>query len=717
MSVMLRTMLLLLAGGIAGAGAVYLLRVGADAVPAAPTDGVSRLEPAGSDPEAFATDAVLGFASARLAVYERAVGVTDPAELQGMIQKAAAESLPLIRAMKLRALLSRLAEVEPGRAVRVAQSLRLESRLLAPLYQAWAGIDTEAALADLSRLSRPAMQRTIALAVLDILGEGLDAVDRVARALPAADRLGFKLDALAARAASAPAKTLAMALSEDDPTTRWLIVSRLAVALVEADAHAALAQAALIDDEDLRRLYSVAVINALARDGHEAVVAFLETADLSALSGAPGALDILARNEPELMLALVDRLPPAARAGVQREALQALAYRDPAAALRGLESMPPDPSRGALLRVIAQAYGQQSPDAALAWAESVSPASAEAIGGVLAGIAASDFDRALDLLGGELSQWSASSGSELPSIVLPLMDAAGPEAGRVLDRLLEIGIDDRQTGAALHAAMSGWAQADREAAMEWALANADRIAAQTARMLALEDPESAMRSLDRVAADQRGGWIAGVAAGLARSDLDAAMSFVGTQRGQPGYEGGFDEVLRAWARVDPAHAAGLAAEAGGSASSLQSLPMVADAWAKVDPQAAGNWAFALSDRTLRANSISHVAAVWAVEDTAAAQRWLLGLPNGPARDAGLSSLLRAGAASGSVDTSLLGAYSSDAARQQGMANALVELGLSDPEEARRLMEIHVSDHRLRETVESMLAQSDEFGGFAPRIIF
>lgn len=114
---------------------------------------------------------------------------------------------------------------------------------------------------------------------------------------------------------------------------------------------------------------------------------------------------------------------------------------------------------------------------------------------------------------------------------------------------------------------------------------------------------------------------------------------------------------------------------------------------------------------LRSPWISGVASAMAEQDLPGAQRWVLSLPSGPARDPGLGNVLQRAASTGSVEARLLDAFSSDAARERALASAMFQLGTSDPQLGRRLIEEYIGDPELRQVAEQELVMGERRGDF------
>ena len=79
-----------------------------------------------------------------------------------------------------------------------------------------------------------------------------------------------------------------------------------------------------------------------------------------------------------------------------------------------------------------------------------------------------------------------------------------------------------------------------DAALNWTLEHADELESNAfrnlGRRLADMDLDRAMSMLDQLGPLQREGWMDGVVSQMAQTDLDRAVQFVDSYRGQPGYE-------------------------------------------------------------------------------------------------------------------------------------------------------------------------------------
>jgi hypothetical protein len=95
------------------------------------------------------------------------------------------------------------------------------------------------------------------------------------------------------------------------------------------------------------------------------------------------------------------------------------------------------------------------------------------------------------------------------------------------------------------------------------------------------------------------------------------------------------------------------------------------------------------------------AASLAQRDSAALESWALRLPAGEKRDAALSAVVRAlGAAP--PNATLLNAFTDDRARQGALMTTVVATAQTDVAAARRLIDTHITDSRMREQAEQVV---------------
>jgi hypothetical protein len=175
------------------------------------------------------------------------------------------------------------------------------------------------------------------------------------------------------------------------------------------------------------------------------------------------------------------------------------------------------------------------------------------------------------------------------------------------------------------------------------------------------------------------------------------------------------------AQQDGAAAAQLIDEtdpAGTGPQSQQTLQVVANNWANRDPSAAAQWALARPTAPQRAQAVEAVVGVWAARDPTAARDWVLQLPSTDIRDRSLARLLTATAyrSSTTLDAVVLGAFGSDAARQQAVLRTVQSMAQGDALRARAIADTHLTDTALRAQAEAALNGERRGGAFSQQVI-
>lgn len=748
---LLRSLALLIVGSAAGAAAVHwgvaaapgtatetaasaggsgAVGAGAPQAPPGSSNGVATTDdPHGANAETPATSAA--GRSSLLDAYAAAAAVSSREELEAMILETASAPRSRARDSRLQALLLRLAEFDVADAARFAWSEHIEARFLVPLYQLWAVEDTDAVLGELARISPATEVQSLALAVLNALGNDAANVARIAAVLPPANRVGFEVEALVARVAADPAQAVRDLDDLETSAVRSFAGARVAAEAVRVDALDAIRQAAMVEDLSSRTSYLGAVFRNWAEIDPEAVFSYLETlrggvwpaahpatAALRETGLYSSLVQQIAGSDPQRLLALVEHLPPEMKTAAERAGLLALAATDPLDALARLDTLPIGQERSSLLANVAQAYGRQDPTAAVAWARSLSPPSEDALRGVINGIAVEDPAYAVEIAlaqpANPLSDsliFSAISSAALTGI---LGGGDRERSVQMLNRLVER--DDPRLNAVVSSVASMWTQVDVETALPWIRANAHRLEAGSFMMLgrsiAASQPAAARQMLETLDGPQRSSMIQGIAAGLAERSVDDALAFLEPYSQDPQFSSAFSLAISQGAQRDP-EAAARALGRLPPAQAAGATVSVANAWAQRDPVAAARWVEQLADAAAQSTAVGVVGTQWAARDAEAASQWARSLPSGALRDTALAGYLSGAASAGTFDAQALAAIGSESARQDAASRAIMQIGRRDPQRARALLETWITDPQLRRRTEETLmrtAGSASLGG-------
>ncbi len=697
------------AGLLAGALATYFWAGDDDA--AWPTSAVATERASTPSPAAAAATAatplIIDFlelvtgsvdTSERAALY-RLAAEADRATLESLLQQVAALPKLASRAPALELLLMRYGELDPAAAAELARDLALEAAVVAPLFESWARRDANAALRALADVQEP-KATPLGVALLRVFGNDDLGIVRVLGAAPQIDADRFRVEAAVAKAATAPEAAIEDALLL--PASKSAnALARIAGVWTKTDAHGAIAHADYLEGADLKTTFKNAVLREWAAYDPEAMLAYIVDLPAAEQDGVQaGAVQALTLLEPERALAAAESFSGQLATLMRRAALMSVAGDDALAALRHAEALPPGGEREQLFGVIAQTYGRTDPAAAIAWAQSASP---EQLTNVLLGVARSDPERAIDIL---LTLPGAMDQQRMTQALFMNNVLSAGQAATIADRLLA----QPGRGSALQMLTGAWAQRAPEDALNWLLANPSRATtravAHAGMNLARTNPTAAVGYLDRIPGELRASWISAVAEGYAQQDAVAAANWIGQYRGEPGYDAAVAAIAGRTAAHDPVAAARLfesvdmsqAPDAPGSARTI------AATWARRDARAAATWALGLADDDTAAGAVSAVASQWVTRDAAAARAWAMGLPRDAARDAALVQVLGATAGTLDADAALLDAFSSPAAQQRGISDAIRIIAARDVDVARQLADQYLTDRGTRNAADRFIEQ-------------
>lgn len=617
-------------------------------------------------------------ANARVTVANRTAAYRDAAELRSA-REVAAE-------------LARVAAHEPS----VTRKLTIDA-LLARLAE----LDADAAVNALGEISSAIERRERAIGLLAVLGDSAEVIAQIAAALPASDRVSFRGAALARRAERDPDGALRAMLALDSASARQRAAQEVAATWARQDPLDALAQAALLPAE-LQSVFSASVSAEWARlDPSGYLQAFeRETEELNAAG-----LQLLAASNPEQVLRAAETVNGSRAEALRAIGYEALAQRDPRAAIARLEAMPAGQEREQLRRTVAHSYGAHSPDDALPWARTLSPPSTDVERTVLAGIASIDVERALRLA---LARPAGIEGT----LLLPIASQAALEPSKTaqIAQILSARADSASQEA-LGALLEQWSLSDTERALAWAEAKSasaevdGALLIGMAKLLAGRDAVAAAAFAERLPPNVRASWIAQVAGPYARNDVEGALAWLARYQGEPGYDPAMLQIVAQTAQTDPRAAARIVESASADVQTGMAQQVVSQ-WARQDPQAAAQWAAGLGETRARASAVATAAASWAARDFAAARGWTLSLPAGAARDQALGRLLQR-SASTRLDDGLLAAFSSDAAREAGIAPAIPTVARRDAEEAQRLIATYITDPTLLRQIDERISTTSQ----------
>jgi hypothetical protein len=635
----------------------------------------------------------------RLEAYRATAEYRDFGELEAALQRAAAASPSPLRDAQIEAIVARLGELDVARAAALTRTLKLDTRFVAAAWRTWAEQEGEAALAALDTLEYPDARRIVAITLLDVFGSSLRGIERVAAALPPADRGAFQIEALARQAERDFYVAFSDALAIDDLGVRRRAVLEVVAVAARTDPQAALAQSELLSSE-LQAAARTSITAEWARlDAGGFLRSLSSSKDLEHLGGG---IQMLLASDPGGLLQAVNGLTGPLVTQLNSFALAALAQIDARAAMAHAEATPPGQERERALQSVTAAYAQENPEAALAWAQSLSASPAVLRSVVMAIAAAGDVDRALSLVA------SGAAGSEGETVLRFVANrvAENPAIARELaDKLVTQ--TDTQSLSLLERIVASWVRRNPDSALDWMLRNGRAVDAalvgNTARTYAIRDVAAAAEYTERLPAAVRSVWMTQVAAEFGRSDPTAAFRWLERYQGHDGHDAAVRQVLTEAAQTDPRAASSLFERAAVDVQ-LAAAQTVASIWTREEPEVAAQWAASLSDPRARSSAVAATAAAWAPRDAQAAERWALSLPSGALRDEALVAILPHSARSNVVlDDRLLTSLSVVERRNDILARIIPSMVARDNgDEARRLSNAYVTDPRLRQWLEQLI---------------
>lgn len=608
------------------------------------------------------------------AAFYAEVARADVSNVKALLDRSAELKDPATKSFAMEVLLTRFAELDPGRAVAAANKLGPSAGNPVPLYQAWLRSSPAAALAAIAKLDE-SQASLIVPGLLARAGSDQELVNEILAAAPrpVADR--YVASSILRLAQDSPREALERAQEISNPEIRTQTINGVMRAWASRDPRTFLDYLATLD----------------------------EAARRSAASN--GFWYQVASSEPELALDRADLLPPELRGSVATTAISAIAQRDPLAAYARAQQMPQGLERRQIVHQIAQTFAQRDADGALAWARSLQPPEPEALVAVVTGIANEDPIRALDLAAAIDTPMERQQAMHQVASTATMRDPA--QSAALLEHVLSLQ-NEQERQSLVQSILSSWASKEPTRAADWLVANADRAppgaVTMVAQQYAQRNIQEAASYATRMPSQLRGSWLNGVAGMYAQTNPQAALDWIEQFRGSAEYDDAALAVIMPASRVDPEAAARAAESLGREDYRRTAVTQVAMGWAQRDPARAAAWASGVSDPAAQQGAVSIIAGMWSQQDPAAAQAWVLTQPAGRGRDGALLSLISITARSSIPDDSMFAGFSDDRARFAAVQGAAGMIAQRDAAAARAFVETHVSDPTQRERMLSFLSQ-------------
>ena len=327
---------------------------------------------------------------------------------------------------------------------------------------------------------------------------------------------------------------------------------------------------------------------------------------------------------------------------------------------------------------------RSDPDKALDWARSLGYATDESmLTAVIGLIAGSDPDRALN-------EARSLSTPELRSSMFATIASQAKSADEV-NRILAMIDDPGQRRRAIYQVAMRMAMKAPADAVAWAstLPDAERqVALQpVGQQLVRTDIDAAIALLGRLPAESSTDLAGQIASSLAqRGSGEEALAFIAQYKDTAAYPEMQMTVLNQLSNSNPEVALRMAQRIDNVQLRGRAYATIAGNYAKSDlPQATSILNY-IEDPRSRMYAINSIVHVLNRRDPNAARNWVIALPPGSDRDAGISRLIATSRAPPRDAQALIDSIGDDEMRKHATLSYAVQLGSSNPDQARKLLD-------------------------------
>jgi hypothetical protein len=359
----------------------------------------------------------------------------------------------------------------------------------------------------------------------------------------------------------------------------------------ETDPAAAALAALTVDSAANRRSALKIVGQEWAESDPEAALAWIKTAQLSSFEREnmrASALKGFGKRDPAAALELLSTLDAATRAKHLPGTVQALAGKDPAAALKWIRDEPPGYAKN---RAVEQAIGSlanQVPDETLALAREFPELAGNVLGSAFGNLARNDLPGALE----KLKEWEGTD----------------------------------HYNDALQNVASAYTSQDPDSALKWAMELPDDQKSNILRSvignIANDDPLQAASHLDKFSSPENqssyDSAVGSIASSWARRDPVAAAEWLQSMPESNGRTSGLQQVANRWAQADPVSASEWIATLPQGETRDSAATALINHIQNDDPEMAIAWSENLTNPDQRQQSLYQVYSEWLNRDRTAA---------------------------------------------------------------------------------------------------
>jgi len=608
-------------------------------------------------------------------------GRSDSAQVQDLIDQANRIADLSDRRGALSILFSRLTDIDPESAVAIAgHAFGGDQSVEASVWRSWARRDLDGALQAARKLRPESRKIAAAQSIYGAYGFlGNDITGRIEQVLGVPPGRWIKSQYI-------------QSLAADSPPQAVDYINRLRPFREQGNAARILGSYLGRTNPNQAESYSRLFVTGSTRSQYESAM-----------------LEALAMVDPTLVL---DRWlsDPNIRkyGGSMASALSQLAATDPDRAIAYFNSIDNPQIRQMAANSIVGVLARDDPLHALAWARENDLSSGQAM-----------YQQAIMLVAGIDPAIAMEAINNFPndaqrdSLVAMVISSMVRSDPALAVASLEQIADGRGKQQAAQRLLMTWVQTDSQAAMTWAIDNAEQYGPQIMQnisgMFIRQNPESAMRMLPGLDEKTAHDWSLQIVQTLADQRSPAeAEAFMQQYKHSPAYPRMQAILIPRVARTDLAMAKQLTdAMAPGVERDRVYAQLIAQS-SSHNPQQAIAWLDSISNDGNRTNAISGLVSTWSATDPYNAYRWVANLPTGASRDRAIMSLTGNSQDTGDSQLALINSIGNQEMKSQARVNYLMRVARFDRQRALRMLTNLELDAAERAQVEQMLHR-DDFG--------
>ncbi|NIB44159.1 hypothetical protein HBA55_31460 [Pseudomaricurvus alkylphenolicus] len=624
-------------------------------------------------------------------------GRADVDQLHQYIDQAEALLYPDERKTALQILYSRYSEIDPRAALNHlhAKQLDIADNLIYGIFNSWAKVDLNAAIASANNLRIARQQKLASDAILAAYGNRQpQLLQDIANRLLRHSNIGrFSSISLLANASTNPEDSIRQALAIADVNVRRDSLFRIGRELAKHNPRQALDYMQAIPELPLRRQLQQQLLNQWASESPREALdyALRETHANVRQNNIRAVLQVIAGSQPELALQHLNALEGRTRQRAATTIFSQWASQDIHSAVAAAAALEDPQTKQRVISALSHQYARQHPHEAMAWADQLPDhMKASSIQNVISSVAQQDPDKAIELALGNTSGMKQTRA--LQSIIGQMANSNARRATQYLSYLPEGSVKDNT----VRNLAANWARANPREAVDWIrelegrqYSGAMQSIAQT---VVRQDPEFAEQLLVELPNHERQQWVTELSSIKATTDIDGAFSWLSQFAQEPYYSQAIDRILQVSAATDTARSVQIFETLENQAEHTNAALTIVSRWAQQDPASAVSWATTLSDPNSRQQAMDAGLGQWLRYDRHSAVEWAVNLEESESRDQTLTSMVRQTTYTDLDLAPLINSISSDEYRNEATKIRFRNLWRQDAEAAERFLDqVYVSD--------------------------